>query len=93
MSPELVKLAATLQQRCVLHLNGGRNGHTYGYEITDVGGNIVGRLSKHSLKGKVNFVYTIGAAEFETTEAFLSAYQQQIRDAEWTAAAPKEKTS
>lgn len=89
LSPDLVKLAATLSQRCVLHINRGRHGHTYGHEITDSKGKIVGRLSVHSLKGKVHRVYTMGDSEFENIGGFLKAYQQEIWDQEWETSAPK----
>lgn len=93
MITELKQVASTLSQRCVLHVNRGRYGHTYGYEITDGSGKVVAVLSKHSHKGKVSLVYTMNRIEFDNGEDFLKAYQAQLRDQEWEAAEPKKGTT
>ncbi len=95
MTPELDALRKTLRQVFALHLNGGRNGHTYGYKIVDEQGNRVGSKSVHNAKKppKTTVVYTLGDKEFDSVEPFLLAYQQQLRDREWEAAGPKEATA
>ncbi len=93
MSPELDEVRKTLRQVFQLHLNGGRNGHTMGFKIIDAGGKTVGYKSIHTTKKppKTIVVYMHGDQEFDNAEAFLTAYQQTLRDQEWDAAAPADE--
>lgn len=91
MTPELEDLRKTLRQVFALHLNASE-GHTMGYKILDVDGKTVGYKSVHTAKKTraLTVVYTLGDREFATSEGFLTAYRDALRDAAWEAAAPKE---
>lgn len=93
LPPDLVELGKTLKQDFVMHIHGTVS--IMSYRIVDAAGKVVGHKSVHTVNktGKATVVYAIGDERFETTEAFLKAHQQTLRDAEWDASAPKEKTT
>jgi hypothetical protein len=96
MAPELDELRKTLRQVFTMHLNMGSKGHTIGHKIIDAEGKTVGYKSQHSTKKppKTTVVYIMAdGREFTTSEGFLTAYRDSLRDKEWEAAAPKEATA
>lgn len=93
MSPDLEALAKTLRAQFTMHMNTGK-AHLYAHDILDSSGKVIGWRSKYSPKKKgeaARVGYTMDDKEFDTTEAFLAAYRDKLRDQEWEAAAPKEE--
>lgn len=89
LEPDLDALRKTLQVQFQLHMKMGRGEHVYGYAIATEDGREIGSLLKRSKNGKVtSVVYRLGDKHLETAERFLKAYRQQLRDAEFDAAAP-----
>jgi hypothetical protein len=87
-----------LRQRFVMHAR-IQGGALYGYNIIDEADRVVGHKSIHINKKtapwKETATYTLGDLEFTNAADFRKAYEAKIitdkRDAEWDAAAPKEK--
>lgn len=92
MIEDLTALGKTLKQVFVMHIRGRVS--IMSYRIIDAAGKIVGHktISTVNKTGKSTVVYAIGDERFDDAGSFLKAYQQTLRDAEWEAAAPKEKT-
>lgn len=85
-----VVLSKTLKLVFVMHLNRGRHGHSYQHNVVDAAGKVVGQRTKFSKGDKATLAWFLGDREFNAGMDFMAAYEQQLRDEEWDAAA-KEK--
>lgn len=86
-----------LRRRFSMHAR-MQGGALYAYDLIDEDGAVVGSQSSHINKCKSPWTethtYRLGDLEFKTKEEVIDAFEklveQRRRDAEWSAAAPKE---
>lgn len=88
---EIVSRVDALKHRMRLHVNMGRSGHLYSYEIIDHAGRVIGSIAKVSRKAgaDVEIEIAMDGRAYSTFLEFRAAYEQKLRDEEWDAAAPK----
>ncbi|WP_027578422.1 hypothetical protein [Bradyrhizobium sp. Ai1a-2] len=90
-----------IQRRLVLHIR-ATGGSTYGHDLLDEGGEVIGSLSswlgtgRNAGQSRDVFKLRDDPREFETfaqfREAYLAKLEQTRRDKEWTDAAPEGAT-
>lgn len=80
IAPELRDLAKTLRLEFAMHMNLGRDGHSYTWTIADADGKKIGAQYKRSTKKPrtVTMSYRLGDQDFSDVNDFLRAYQKQI---------------
>ena len=80
-----------VKQRLRTHVNMGRSGHLYSYQMIDHSGRVIGSIAKRTKNGgtDIEIEITMDDKTYSTFSAFRAAYEQKLRDEEWEAAAPK----
>jgi hypothetical protein len=90
-----------VRKRMTFHMR-GTGGSTYGHDLLDEGGDVIGSVSawlgtgKNSGQSRNIYKLREDPREFETYAQFIEAYRTKLeqtrRDKEWTDAAPEGAT-